>query len=372
MKQTGLLIEIRPKDYILGAWSPLIWEILLSTGNWNKYVPADEAQSTFSFDTMSCTTFSILSAIETVLNFLLKENKITPEQLAVFNSLGVIIDGKFNFSDRFSAIMSGTTKNGNWHQNVLDSIKKVGLLSENDLPMGGNTWEEYHDKTLITPAMIEKAKLILDIFDLAYEWIPVDKNSLRDALKYSPILVAVTKENPRHAIMKPRSTYEFETYKPFLRRKNRSVAYALRIQIKLKNPTPKPVVPLVMLNRKSDDGVQTLGELTYNDFKCKTLERPWKNNQVNVSCIPRGAYLAKWTFSPKFLKYTYELQKVDKRSGIRLHSGNFFFDIEGCILVGDSYSDINSDGKVDVLNSRVTIKKLEDLLERKDFYLVIQ
>jgi hypothetical protein len=134
----------------------------------------------------------------------------------------------------------------------------------------------------------------------------------------------------------------------------------------------RPYLPQTFtLTRTKDDGVQTLGNFTNQYFFCQTLERTWNNNLPNISCIPKGTYICKYTFSPKFLKYTYELQNVKGRSGIRIHSGNYFFDIQGCILLGDSYSDINKDGKVDVLNSRATIKTLEDLLEKEPFTLII-
>lgn len=136
-------------------------------------------------------------------------------------------------------------------------------------------------------------------------------------------------------------------------------------------PNPTQPTQIVTLNRKSDDGIQTLGELSYGNFKCKTLERPWKQNKLNVSCIPKGYYKCKYSFSTKFLKYTYLLQNTSPRSGIRIHSGNFFFDVQGCILLGDSYKDINADGKIDVLNSRATIKKFEEIMNKKEFLLLI-
>ena len=129
--------------------------------------------------------------------------------------------------------------------------------------------------------------------------------------------------------------------------------------------------PTVTLERFSDNNIEALGDLSFNSFTCQTLERPWKNNQKNISCIPIGTYQVKYTFSSKFLKYTYEVLNVPNRSGIRIHSGNYFFDIEGCILLGDSYSDINKDGQKDVLNSRVTIKKFEDLMQKRPFTLKI-
>jgi hypothetical protein len=128
----------------------------------------------------------------------------------------------------------------------------------------------------------------------------------------------------------------------------------------------------VTLNRVSDDGVQTLGNLIVDNFRCKTLEKPWKNNQSNISCIPKGIYICKYTFSPKFLKYTYEVQGTKPRSGIRIHSGNYFFDIQGCILLGDSYAYLNSDKELDILNSRKTIKTFEDYMAKQSFNLIIQ
>ena len=127
-----------------------------------------------------------------------------------------------------------------------------------------------------------------------------------------------------------------------------------------------------ILTRNSDDGVQTTGNLVIDDFKCFTLERPWKNNQQNISSIPVGIYQCKYTFSFRMLKYTYELQNVKGRSGIRFHSGNYFFDVAGCILLGDSYADINRDGKTDILNSRKTIQKFEDKMQKLPFTLEIK
>ncbi len=127
----------------------------------------------------------------------------------------------------------------------------------------------------------------------------------------------------------------------------------------------------LILTRNSDDGIQTLGTLKMGNFSCYTLERPYKNNQPNISSIPKGLYDVKYTFSPKMLKYTYELQNVQGRSGIRIHSGNFFFGINGCILLGDSYKDINWDNKLDVQNSRLTIQRFEEFMQRKPFKLKI-
>ena len=128
----------------------------------------------------------------------------------------------------------------------------------------------------------------------------------------------------------------------------------------------------INLKRNNDDGIQTLGELEVKGLTFKTLERPWKGNAKSISCIPKGLYDVKWSFSPKFLRFTYEVLKVPNRTGVRIHKGNYFFDIEGCILLGTGYGNLNKDKEVDLINSTIAIKKFEDLMERKPFQLLIQ
>ena len=127
----------------------------------------------------------------------------------------------------------------------------------------------------------------------------------------------------------------------------------------------------VTITRKSDNGVEILGRLTTEGFSCKTLERPYKDNKPMISAIPKGNYEVKWTFSPKMLHYTYQVINVPTRSGIRIHKGNYFFDIEGCILLGSAYTDLNKDGKLDIINSTTTIKAFEYFMNKEPFLLQI-
>lgn len=68
-----------------------------------------------------------------------------------------------------------------------------------------------------------------------------------------------------------------------------------------------------------------------------TLERPWLNNQPNVSCIPNGRYACKRISSPHFGD-VFEVTDVPGRTHILLHKGNFVADSEGCILVGERFN----------------------------------
>lgn len=68
-----------------------------------------------------------------------------------------------------------------------------------------------------------------------------------------------------------------------------------------------------------------------------TLERPWQDNQQNVSCIPAGRYRCERIRSPKF-GWTFEVKNVPNRSHVLFHSGNTLEDTHGCILVGEEFS----------------------------------
>lgn len=132
------------------------------------------------------------------------------------------------------------------------------------------------------------------------------------------------------------------------------------------------VMPEVVLTHKSDDNTQILGDLSTTGFQCKSLERSYKNNQPNISAIPSGTYLCQWKFKFNSLAYHYQVMNVPNRSGIFIHAGNYFFDSAGCILLGTGYANLNSDKEVDIINSKITIKQFETLMNKKDFTLVIK
>jgi hypothetical protein len=132
----------------------------------------------------------------------------------------------------------------------------------------------------------------------------------------------------------------------------------------------------VIIKREEGTKKQILGKLTAvkngATFSCESLELPDLNNQPNISCIPKGTYDVKWTFSPRFMKYTYEIIKVPDRSGIRFHAGNYYHQINGCILLGMARQDIDKDGEIDVLNSIATIKSFEGFMLKQPFKLRIE
>lgn len=107
----GYIQEQRLTDWVYrnygGALNP--------TGQWKDYCPDMETQ-VFEWDTWGCVTFSSLNCLEILHNY----------------QFGL---GKYNFSDRFIGVLSGTIPGGgNSVQAVADTIRKCGLVKESDCP----------------------------------------------------------------------------------------------------------------------------------------------------------------------------------------------------------------------------------------------
>ena len=132
----------------------------------------------------------------------------------------------------------------------------------------------------------------------------------------------------------------------------------------------------IILTRSTYTNTSTQGSLQIFDnficlFTCKTLELPWKNNQHQISCIPIGTYYVHKNNIPKFGKHLY-FTSVPNRSGILVHAGNYTSQILGCILVGSTFADLNHDSTTDIINSRLTIDKIYDLLPNQNVQFRIQ
>ncbi len=193
---TGVLIAPpSARDYIAGA-SPIIYSERLKDGQWDRYRPTREKQIGVYFDTMSCVTFAAMNKVEEQVTFLIETGILSGAPLNVLQDMGFFDEnGKFNCSDRFIAILSGTTKFGNYLNAVWEAIRTYGLLPEKDLP--GNldsrtpwTFDDWLNPAVITEEMKAKAKKVKDILQFAYEWIPSDRDSLKYHLKQAPVQIA--------------------------------------------------------------------------------------------------------------------------------------------------------------------------------------
>lgn len=115
--------------------------------------------------------------------------------------------------------------------------------------------------------------------------------------------------------------------------------------------------------------LSVMGDVEVNVFK--TLELGWKQNINSISCIPAGRYLCQWSYSPHLNKFTYEITNVPGRSGIRIHSANYFYQLLGCVALGDAHKDINADNELDVIHSGNSITKFNAMMNGENFMLTI-
>lgn len=121
----------------------------------------------------------------------------------------------------------------------------------------------------------------------------------------------------------------------------------------------------IKLRRIGSDKNRTLGIMHLispgvEPIELNTLELPWLDNQRNISCIPAGKYNVIPIDRPSGRGWALLLKDVPGRSAILIHSGNFTWDIKGCILVGLNHVDINKDGIMDVSESKRAMGRLRE------------
>ena len=114
----------------------------------------------------------------------------------------------------------------------------------------------------------------------------------------------------------------------------------------------------ITLRRIATQGKQITGEIIRaGQVVAKTIELEWKNNARRISCIPVGTYTVVKRTTNRYGNH-FHLINVPNRSMILIHSGNYYSDSLGCIIVGDAHKDIDGDGMVDVINSKATLSKM--------------
>jgi hypothetical protein len=78
----------------------------------------------------------------------------------------------------------------------------------------------------------------------------------------------------------------------------------------------------------------TSGYLAVNgNVAAYTLERPWIDNEQNISSIPAGKYKGTLRYDHTDL-WRIELLDVPGRTNVQIHIGNKTDETQGCILVG--------------------------------------
>ena len=171
MRNTGFnlgrqLREKKPTDYKLGAMTPRCL-VPVSKDEFLKYLPPGEVQ-VGKEDFSDCASRSPINNLEAKLT---KFITIYPNHdfTKWLYSKGYVVSGKVLLSDRFIAILSGTDRDGNSLVGPLHTLHKVGFIPKKLLPRESTmTFDEYHDKSKITPLMIDLGLESLTWVDITY------------------------------------------------------------------------------------------------------------------------------------------------------------------------------------------------------------
>jgi len=130
----------------------------------------------------------------------------------------------------------------------------------------------------------------------------------------------------------------------------------------------------LFLKRVADTGQETCGVLCQVDFPlCLTLENAWRDNQVNISCIPAGRYKVDLNHQSPAFGRVILIKDVEGRTYSLFHWGNTSDDTEGCVLVGNAFGRVK--GNLAVTSSKKTfqqlLKTLDDLYPDGECYINI-
>jgi len=274
VQQSGYIHEQRPTDFLAGS---LPFEERVKSSDWKDYLPEGEQQNNpFVFDTQSCVTFSLMNSVETQL----AQMSLSPAFKKFLRDNGYYKNGKINFSDKFIAILSGTTKNGNSYVRVADTIRAYGLIPDSVLPFKAETtWEQWHAASQITPAMLELGQKFLKFASFGYEWViennsngrieAEEKKELERHLMHAPLNIAVPKP-ATHAILMPSYYKVFDSYSPFYKDGTKKINYAFKFVVNenVQPATPAPTPAVSTYKYFTDAEFKKFG-ITDEDFRRK-------------------------------------------------------------------------------------------------------
>ncbi len=234
--------EQDPRLSRFGGISKLDKIVLQADRDWRSFLPPPEIQNAGGYERLACVTYSALNVLETI----------------AFRKFGIHL----NFSDRFTAKMSGTTHDGNNFSEVAESIRKLhGCVPEEAWPDTLAGWEEYYKE--VAEEVVRLGKLFFEDWVIEYEavWDTVDQ--LWEALQYAPLQVGIYAYGPEvngifqrsesrgnHAVELVHAVEgeHWEIYDHYAR-SSKKLAWntrfwgCFRFDIKKKTPNPTPMFP---------------------------------------------------------------------------------------------------------------------------------
>lgn len=165
------LLEQNGTEWLFGGLSqPSIVSIPQSERA--AYLPAGETQATNTSDTYDCATRGPINVYASLYTYGYQKKIFSAENRKWLEENGYVKDGKIDFSDRFIAILSGTTRKGNSLKAPLDCIHNKGLIPKWMFPLDKSlTFEQYYDSSKITQGMLDLGEEFIRRFENNYEQV---------------------------------------------------------------------------------------------------------------------------------------------------------------------------------------------------------
>lgn len=125
--------------------------------------------------------------------------------------------------------------------------------------------------------------------------------------------------------------------------------------------------------------VTAISSIIYGEPICDTIERPWKNNQSNISSIPVGKYTArirndksKGWMTKIDRSWRLELIGTGRRANIQFHYGRDEKWSAGCFIVGKHLTkaaelDDLAGSYCKLSESEAAVKKIRDVVLNKNY-----
>lgn len=155
-------------DHIYGG-SSLICVALIPESDRKRYLPLGEVQRGRA-DFMDCASRGPLNVLEAKFTWLYQNGHLTLEERAWLEKKGYVQDGQITFSDRYIAVLSGTTAQGNSMKAPIDTIHRKGLIPKVMLPASPDMdFNDYIDPSKVTPAMEELGAQFLSRWSIFYD-----------------------------------------------------------------------------------------------------------------------------------------------------------------------------------------------------------
>lgn len=163
------LAEQSPEDWQFGATSPQPL-FTVPFAERRAYLPKGELQAGQE-DFQDCASRSPNNILAPEFTYGYQKKLLNPENLKWLEEKKYPdANGVIDFSDRYVAIRSGTTRQGNSLKAPLDAIHNYGLIPKWMLPADPSmTWEQYHDPAEITQAMKDLGEEFARRFTINYE-----------------------------------------------------------------------------------------------------------------------------------------------------------------------------------------------------------